>query len=384
MILTATTKAFFISALLSMPALIQGGYTRGSYGSSSSSSSTERSSSNGNSNSNNGGSNYGEYQRENNYGQTKEKEDEDDDDDGDSNSDDEKTQTVCLAKGVVTKVSGSTTELVGSSQFPCLDPTYVQTAQGWVECGAYYANPADLSALTLATVDFLEAGEGTTWDEPLFFNSNDVLNTASFQISTEQASPNSFNGSSFKGSVGTSNAINKVTLQFMDLSPLADIALALDPTSTFQYNANLFNEPASSIESIQYDFYPAVCNGLTNCYKQFYLNIYLRSSARAFGDTTSGAWRDCNLAYVPPSGPEGQWTTFKIDANTPVTQARDCPANFATLGEAQEAGYVLGTNLGLIYLLSMGDTSANDNGLVGYFDNLRLKLVGEDVRIYDL
>lgn len=382
MILTAT-KAFLLSALLSTPAIIQGGYTRGSYGSSSSSSTSSSSSSSSNQNKQNesdGDKNYGEYQRENNYGKTKEKTDNDDDN---SYSGDEKTQKVCLVKGVVTSVSGSATEVVGSSQFSCLDPAYVGTADGWTECGSLYTDPAYPSALTLASVNFLEQGKGTTWDEPLFFNSNAYSNQATFQISTEQSSPGSFNLSSFKGSVGTSDPSNKVTLQFMDLSPLADIALTLDPTSTFRYNANLFNEPATSIESIQYDFFPAECAGLTNCYKQFYLNIYLRSTARPFGDTT-GLWRDCNLAYVPPSGDVGAWTTFKIDASTPVTAARDCPANFATLGEAQDAGYVLGTNLGLIYLMSMGDTSSTDNGLVGYFDNIRLKLAGEDVRIYDL
>jgi hypothetical protein len=280
-------------------------------------------------------------------------------------------------------VQGSTAEVVGSTQFSCLDLAYVGTADGLIKCGSFYSDPNDLSALTLASVEFLEQGKGTTWDEPLFFNSNAVSNQATFQFTTERSSPGSLNDSSFQGSVGDSNPNNKVTLQFMDLSPLEDIARTLDPTSTFQYNPNLFNKPATSIESIQYDFFPAECDGITNCYKQFYLNIQLRSSARLFGDTT-GLWRDCNLAYVPPSGDVGAWTTFKIDASTPVTEARDCPDDFATLGEAQDAGYVLGTYLGLIFQLSMGDTNPTDNGLVGYFDNIQLKVAGEDLIVYDL
>jgi hypothetical protein len=280
----------------------------------------------------------------------------------------------------LTTIAGSTTEFVGSSQFPCLDPSYA-FGEGIAECGPLYSDP---TALTLATVNFLEEHKGVTWDEPLFFNSNAYANQASFQFSTDQASPGSLddNLSSFKGSVVTSNSQNKVTLQHMDLTPLAEIASSLDATNTFQYNENLFNRPASDLEFLQYDFFP-VCNGIDNCHKQFYLNIYLRSDARDFGDTTVGAWRDCNLAYVPSTGPDGEWSTVKIDVNTPA-QARDCPSNFSNLAEAQAAGYVLGTNLGLIYILNMGDTTDVDSGLEGYFDNIRLKLANEDVRIYDL
>ena len=56
-------------------------------------------------------------------------------------------------------------------------------------------------------------------------------------------------------------------------------------------------------------------------------------------------------------------------------------------GTTNGENYVLGTadNNFYIFKINIGDTSGNDNGLVGYIDNIQVKVKDEaNARVYDL
>lgn len=236
---------------------------------------------------------------------------------------------------------------------------------------------------------------------PLFPRNNDGSSATSQFVSAATdaspagaggASPGSLNDSYFKGNVldcsESSCRNNKVDIQWVDYS-LSDV----------------FNVPIADIEYIEYDFFPLTCPNPATCYKQFYLNVYTHRAE------DGGLWYDCRLDFVPSEGAVGQWNTFTINSDT-ISSAYErkgaCPDGLGGLiitGTGQKTGVAAfenGTGAGyefllgaageptnddnpLIFTFNMGDTSfAADDGLVGYFDNIRVKIKNRPLIIYDL
>lgn len=165
-------------------------------------------------------------------------------------------------------------------------------------------------------------------------------------------------------------------------------------------DSDLWNLRVDQIEYIKYDFFPEACPGTqTECAGEFYISIY----TRATGAET--AFYDCRINYATATaistgtGAEGEWTTLLIDFTDPgLTPTRSTARNVGCPNHASGdgsdtpydvglAGYVLGTGgtaTGFIFALNMGDSVAGDNGLIGYFGEVQIKLVDEDaVRVYD-
>ncbi|MDQ3065140.1 MAG: hypothetical protein M3Q36_02620 [bacterium] len=123
--------------------------------------------------------------------------------------------------------------------------------------------------------------------------------------------------------------------------------------------------------SVSYNFLIAG-DGTVDDADQFYLNVYTNAP-----DPSS--FYDCRYDYVPTTGSTTNFTTATFNATETPTLVVDrfpsdsyvCPATLAA-----------GAGTVKFISLNVGDTSANDSGLAGYFDKVVLN-IGEDVTTYD-
>ena len=235
--------------------------------------------------------------------------------------------------------------------------------------------------------DYQECLADNGYASPPYWFERDVKGI--FVFTEEEASVGS---GSFKGEIGTADD-EKVTLEY------------------WSGTDDLYDRPLSDLEYIQFDFFPktGTCTGCPDsCGSSFYLNLKTRATV------ANNNFFDCSFDYVPDECPEGEWTTFKIDLFGPssTVPARSnglegdasssnggCVGDYTIDGsvtptDATTGGnsYVLGTgdfatntDTGYIFTINVGDTSGSDNGLVGYIDNIQVKLKDEaNARVYDL
>lgn len=121
--------------------------------------------------------------------------------------------------------------------------------------------------------------------------------------------------------------------------------------------------PVSDVVSIGYDFLIAGTNPSTTLYKQFYLNVYVNID-------DSDNFYDCRFDHIPAAGSTTAFTTESFAATDNATNVARrgtridaCPATLAGM----PAGSFVRA-----FALNIGDTSAGDNGLAGYYDNVQL------------
>jgi hypothetical protein len=222
------------------------------------------------------------------------------------------------------------------------------------------------------------------WDPPIYFINDG--NEATYQIVDAGnegvvASPGSINDSMFKGEVacgGGDCAANKVIIKFQDFT-LTD----------------LWEVRINQIEFIEFDYYPISCpGGALACPNQFYIGIYTHEAGNGYPlDNTN--WYNCryNFSGAPyltvGTGATGEWSTLRVDGKLDTASgvsnkgATTCSAT--TLENAPDE-HLLGSNYlePTIFILNMGQSDISDNGLAGYFDNIRIKIIGQDLRVYDL
>lgn len=238
----------------------------------------------------------------------------------------------------------------------------------------------------------------TNWDPPIYFindgsfDPDPSIPKSTYQIvdATDEnvdPSPGSVNNSMHKGEVNcnlTDNSCkdNKVIIKFNDFT-------FQDPSDV---GDDLWNVPINQIEYVEYDFYPISCpNDNTECPGQFYIGFYTHFVDNGY-PLDNNNWYNCRYVFVPeaPLGAEGSWSTFRVTPeSTGINIGNkdggvDC-TNTIALEDIGDT-YLLGSNYlePTIFILNMGDSSVNDNGLAGYFDNIRIKIKGQDLRIYDL
>lgn len=101
--------------------------------------------------------------------------------------------------------------------------------------------------------------------------------------------------------------------------------------------------------------------------EQFYVNVYTLTP-----DPDDGSWYDCRFDYIASSGSTSDWTPLGLDASTVKSSGGDkiddpldpndetCPSSL----DGMPAGSVIFRTT-----VNLGDTSANDSGVGGYFDN---------------
>lgn len=129
--------------------------------------------------------------------------------------------------------------------------------------------------------------------------------------------------------------------------------------------------PVADLSSISYDFLIAG-NGTTADANEFYLNVYANID-------DSSNFYDCRFDYTPVVGSTTEWTTASFSSTTPTfaqrrgTRIAACPATLA--------GMPAGSHVRAI-VINVGDTSANDAGLAGYYDNVVIEQTS-DTTVYD-
>jgi hypothetical protein len=243
----------------------------------------------------------------------------------------------------------------------------------------------------------------TNWDPPIYFindgfNPDPTVPKATYQIvdATDEnvdPSPGSVNNSMFKGDVncnltGDACKDNKVIIKFNDFT-------FQDPSDV---GDDLWNVPINQIEYVEYDFYPISCpNGDPECPGQFYIGFYTHFLDNGY-PLDNNNWYNCRYVFGPNNvtplkdgtGAVGSWSTFRVK---PEYLGRtignkdggdDCTDTIAL--ENIRDTYLLGANYlePTIFILNMGQSNDSDNGLAGYFDNIRIKIKGQDLRVYDL
>lgn len=97
---------------------------------------------------------------------------------------------------------------------------------------------------------------------------------------------------------------------------------------------------------------------------QFYINVY------AFMDPPNGTFYDCRFDYVADAGSTVAWTTLEVGGTPTSVASRNgttCPATLADMPAGGTISFVA---------VNIGDTSANDTGVGGYFDNAVVTIDG--------
>lgn len=100
---------------------------------------------------------------------------------------------------------------------------------------------------------------------------------------------------------------------------------------------------------------------------QFYINLYTLTP-----DSDDGGWYDCRFDYVSTSGSISSWTSLRFDGATTATATGDkiggaCPSSYDQMPMGSKV---------LFISVNLGDTSGNDSGVGGYFDNAVMTLDG--------
>ncbi len=157
--------------------------------------------------------------------------------------------------------------------------------------------------------------------------------------------------------------------------------LPIGATAADKFIGELFlNKQIADLNSIKYDF--KIGSGGEEADKvHFYMNVYAN-----FGASDDFKFYDCRYSVVPTTGSTGSFTTVTFDPTIAYPVATrggvnaspyTCPAIPADMN-----GLSAGSNIRAI-ALNVGDTSINDQGLDGYYDNVKVDLDSNGVTTYD-
>lgn len=139
---------------------------------------------------------------------------------------------------------------------------------------------------------------------------------------------------------------------------------------------NFINTPIANVNLISYDFMIGA-GGVDTDEEQFYMNVYAN-----FGSSDDLKFYDCRYNVVPTIGSTAGFTTVTFDPTQsyPVTTHSSspftCPASPADMDDLSA-----GSNI-RVFALNVGDTSASDEGIDGYLDNVFVSLDTESTQ-YD-
>ncbi|MBP9716998.1 MAG: hypothetical protein KBD51_03605 [Candidatus Levybacteria bacterium] len=130
---------------------------------------------------------------------------------------------------------------------------------------------------------------------------------------------------------------------------------------------NFINTAIADVNSISYDFMIG-SGGVATEEEQFYMNVYAN-----FGVSPDDKFYDCRYNVVPTVGSVSGFTTVTFDPTQayPVTTRGGASASPYTCPAVPADMDLLsaGSNI-RAFALSVGDTSASDQGLDGYLDNV--------------
>lgn len=137
---------------------------------------------------------------------------------------------------------------------------------------------------------------------------------------------------------------------------------------------NFLNTPIADVDSISYDF--QIGNGgVATEEEQFYMNVYAN-----FGESNDLKFYDCRYNIVPTVGSVAGFTTVTFDPTVayPVTTRGGASASPYTCPAVPADMDLLsaGSNI-RAFSINVGDTSASDEGLDGYLDNVVVDINGD-------
>lgn len=205
--------------------------------------------------------------------------------------------------------------------------------------------PDAVAATTMPVRGDTAAGE----NEPGWLFNRDTSTSTPFEFTTDEARIGQ--GSVYVEPIG-SNPSDKFIAEFFMLTPMGDV------------------------ESISYDFLIGSGGEDPGDANEFYMNVYAN-----FPESDPDKFYDCRYDVVRTTTDEG-WTTVTFDPaeSYPVTtrggddpSPEPCPGSPADMGDNATLRAIA---------LNLGDSTAGDEGLDGYFDNVVVTVDGETT-VYD-
>jgi len=232
---------------------------------------------------------------------------------------------------------------VNSSDLECTELVVYDPSGGFVTGGGWIDSPANAMAAGIVR-------DGTVFDDSWVFNAEPPFVTPAY-FSTEESS----SGIGSLAVIPITNTTGNQAKFILRYVPATQILL-------------------SDLQQFSIDF--LIDGEGTNLNpNQFYINLYTLTP-----DPADGSWYDCRFDYVATSGSTTYWTALSFDPTTVATNvgskltSGSCPSSLSGM-PAGSAVLFLSVNL--------GDTSANDTGSGGFFDNARMTVAG-NTTIWDL
>ena len=155
--------------------------------------------------------------------------------------------------------------------------------------------------------------------------------------------------------------------QSIGVGSLNVLPIGANPSDKF-IGENFLLTPIADIDQITYDFMIG-SGGDNSDANEFYMNVYAN-----FGESDPNKFYDCRYNVVPTTGSTGSFTTVTFDPTQsyPVTtrtgdfaSPHTCPSVPADMDSLST-----GSSTIRVMALNVGDTSANDEGVDGYLDNV--------------
>lgn len=185
-----------------------------------------------------------------------------------------------------------------------------------------------------------------------------LTGTAAAATSTVRVDENGDGGWAFNRDASTSTPYQFTTArESIGTGSLEVLPIGATPADKFIAELPL-DVATSDLSSVSYDFLvggagtPADAN-------EFYLNVYTNLP----GSTT---FYDCRFDFVPTTGSTATWTTVTATSTSTPTNVRErVPGTCTATWDAMPAGSTVS-----FIALNVGDTSAGDTGLGGFYDNV--------------
>lgn len=224
-------------------------------------------------------------------------------------------------------------------------------------------------------------------------NNNTTLskshNSATNDSSTVTVSGDTFDQVEYSGWIFNRDPSTQTPFVFTtDQASIGNGSLYVEPiANSINGNSDKFigelflNEEIANIQSISYDFLIGQGgSAIVNAEDHFYLNVYAN-----FGESPFDKYYDCRYDVVPSAGSTSDWTTVTFDPTQsyPVTtrggasaSPYTCPAVPADMDALSDSSTIH------FAAINVGDTSGNDDGLDGYYDNVVVSHV-DGSTVYD-
>lgn len=161
----------------------------------------------------------------------------------------------------------------------------------------------------------------------------------------------------------------------MGAGSLYILPISSNPSDKF-IAENFMYEDISGLNSISYDYMIGAGGDVSDA-NHFYMNVYAN-----FGESNPDKYYDCRYDVVPTVGSKSDFTTvaFNLSESYLVKQSGTSPRTCPTVPAEMEN--ISSGSIVRAIALNVGDSSANDQALDGYLDNVVVDK-GAEVIVYD-